>query len=73
MTDTVIKYCIILKVHTCDFGDEKHLTPGDNFYVADLDTAAGNIKIGAMICYDREHPESARILMLKGCGNYSCA
>ena len=53
-------------VHTCDFGDEKHLTPGDNFYVADLDTAAGNIKIGAMICYDREHPESARILMLKG-------
>ena len=54
------------KVHTCDFGDEKHLTPGDDFYVTDLETAAGSIKIGAMICYDREHPESARILMLKG-------
>jgi len=24
------------------------------------------VKIGAMICYDREFPESARILMLKG-------
>lgn len=54
------------KVHTCDFGDEKHLSPGDEFFVTDLETASGNIKIGAMICYDREHPESARILMLKG-------
>jgi predicted amidohydrolase len=25
----------------------------------------GNVKIGAMICYDRESPEGARILMLK--------
>ena len=31
-----------------------------------LDTASGNVKVGAMICYDREFPESARILMLKG-------
>lgn len=54
------------KVHTCDFGDERRLTAGDDFYVADLDTAAGIVKIGAMICYDREFPESARILMLKG-------
>ncbi len=54
------------KVHTCDFGDEKRLTSGDDFYVADLDTACGIVKIGAMICYDREFPESARILMLKG-------
>ncbi len=54
------------KVHTCDFGDEKVLTPGDDFYVADLDTKIGKIKVGAMICYDREFPESARILMLKG-------
>ena len=54
------------KVHTCDFDDECRLTPGDDFYVADLDTEEGNIKIGAMICYDREFPESARILMLKG-------
>mgnify|MGYP000997828267 FL=1 len=54
------------KVHTCDFGDECRLTAGDDFYVADLDTAQGSVKIGAMICYDREFPESARILMLKG-------
>ena len=54
------------KVHTCDFGEERNLEPGDVFHVADLDTVAGNVRIGAMICYDREFPESARILMLKG-------
>ena len=54
------------KVHTCDFGDECRLTAGDDFYVATLDTAKGKVEIGAMICYDREFPESARILMLKG-------
>lgn len=54
------------KIHTCDFGEECRLTPGDDFYVGDLDTASGTVKIGAMICYDREFPESARILMLKG-------
>ncbi len=54
------------KVHTCDFDVEKNLTPGDDFYVTELNTAKGNVKIGAMICYDREFPESARILMLKG-------
>lgn len=54
------------KVHTCDFGAEKNLTPGEDFYVTELDTACGNMKVGAMICYDREFPESARILMLKG-------
>ncbi len=54
------------KVHTCDFGVEKHLTPGEEFFVCDLDTEKGIVKVGAMICYDREFPESARILMLKG-------
>lgn len=54
------------KVHTCDFGEERVLTPGDDFYVAVLDTAQGKVEVGAMICYDREFPESARILMLKG-------
>lgn len=57
---------IYAKVHTCDFGDEKNLTPGDDFYVTALDTACGEVNVGAMICYDREFPESARILMLKG-------
>ncbi len=54
------------KVHTCDFGEECRLTPGEEFYVEDLDTAKGSVKVGSMICYDREFPESARILMLKG-------
>ena len=59
----VLKYS---KVHTCDFGDEKRLCAGDDFYVCELDTGDDVIKLGAMICYDREFPESARILMLKG-------
>jgi predicted amidohydrolase len=54
------------KVHTCDFGMELALTPGESFSVARLDTAAGQLMVGAMICYDREFPESARILMLQG-------
>ena len=54
------------KVHTCDFDAERALTPGEGFRVADLDTAAGTVKVGAMICFDREFPESARILMLQG-------
>jgi predicted amidohydrolase len=54
------------KVHTCDFDRESFLTPGEDFYVAGLDTAAGPVKVGAMICFDREFPESARVLMLKG-------
>lgn len=54
------------KVHTCDFGDECRLIPGEEFYVANLNTNKGNVKVGSMICYDREFPESARILMLKG-------
>lgn len=57
---------VYAKVHTCDFGAEKDLTPGDTFYVTDLDTEKGVVKVGAMICYDREFPESARLLMLKG-------
>ncbi|MBQ5467291.1 MAG: carbon-nitrogen hydrolase family protein, partial [Oscillospiraceae bacterium] len=54
------------KVHTCDFGDEARLTPGDEFCTVLLDTAKGPVRVGAMICYDREFPESARILMLQG-------
>jgi len=55
------------KVHTCDFDFfEASLTPGDDFPVCRLETATGEVMIGAMICYDREYPESARILMLNG-------
>jgi len=54
------------KVHTCDFDKEAALTPGEDFHVCRLDTRQGGIDVGAMICFDREFPESARILMLKG-------
>lgn len=54
------------KVHTCEWDAEAALTPGDSFHVGMLETAKGEVKIGAMICYDREQPESARILMLEG-------
>jgi predicted amidohydrolase len=54
------------KVHTCDFDLEKALSSGDGFRVCDLDIGAGTIRVGAMICFDREFPESARILMLQG-------
>ncbi len=57
------------KVHICDFGepdDESVLCAGNEFPVAVLNTAKGDVKVGSMICYDREFPESARILMHKG-------
>ncbi len=54
------------KVHTCQFGFESIVEPGQEFFVCNLDSSKGNVKIGAMICFDREFPESARILMLKG-------
>lgn len=54
------------KVHTCSFDREAALTPGEAFYTGELDTRAGPVQVGAMICFDREFPESARILMLQG-------
>lgn len=55
----IMKYS---KVHTCDFADERVLESGSEFKVCDFD----GVKLGVMICYDREYPESARVLMLKG-------
>ncbi|HLI36405.1 MAG TPA: carbon-nitrogen hydrolase family protein [Streptosporangiaceae bacterium] len=54
------------KVHTCDWVFERWLTPGDDFAVAALDTRHGPVRVGVMICFDREFPESARALMLGG-------
>ena len=54
------------KVHTCEFDVECALTPGDGFPVCELETAAGQVRVGFMICFDREFPESARALMLGG-------
>jgi len=54
------------KVHTCEFGHEAVLGRGEGFPVASLATRLGPVQVGAMICYDREFPEPARILMLGG-------
>ncbi|MEX0322654.1 MAG: carbon-nitrogen hydrolase family protein [Puniceicoccaceae bacterium] len=55
------------KVHTVDFAaNEAATTPGEEWFVETLDTKKGPVELGAMICYDREFPESARILMTKG-------
>lgn len=54
------------KVHTCEFDVESALTPGDSFPVSTLKTEHGDVKVGFMICYDREFSEAARILMLNG-------
>jgi predicted amidohydrolase len=54
------------KVHTCDFDKEAALMPGEGFHTCTLDTEQGLVRVGAMICFDREFPESARILMLQG-------
>jgi len=55
------------KVHTSDMKImESNCTPGEDFYVTDLMVGGLRVNIGLMTCFDREFPESARILMLKG-------
>ena len=55
------------KVHTCSFDlPEQALVPGAEFPVARLETRAGPVTVGAMICFDREFPEAARLLALGG-------
>lgn len=59
----VLKYS---KVHTVDSKMEAYTQPGSEFKTCELDYGRGKIKLGAMICFDRDFPESARILMLQG-------
>jgi predicted amidohydrolase len=63
--DIILDYA---KVCICDFegGLERGLEPGTEFKVATLHTIAGAVEVGAMICLDREFPESARALAIKG-------
>ncbi|HEX7259529.1 MAG TPA: carbon-nitrogen hydrolase family protein [Candidatus Saccharimonadia bacterium] len=61
--DEILHYS---KVHTCDFGPELLTAAGNEFKTNLLSTTAGDIRVGAMICFDREQPESARLLMLQG-------
>ena len=55
------------KVHACYFDkSECDIEAGNEFKVASLNFNGSAVDIGAMICFDREFPESARTLMLKG-------
>lgn len=54
------------KVHTCDFSAERALEPGEGFAVCDFPFEGGRVRLGVMTGFDREYPESARELMLKG-------
>lgn len=59
----VLKYS---KVHTVDSKMEAYTEPGTEFKTCELDYGRGKVKLGTMICFDRDFPESARILMLQG-------
>lgn len=63
--DIILNYA---KVHICAFEDgyECELEAGNEFKVAQLQFAGGSVQLGAMTCFDREFPESARTLMFKG-------
>lgn len=69
------------KVYICDFGKDEisrpqphiddigcdiNCSPGESFSVCTLANSQGEVKIGAMICSDREFPEPATRLMLNG-------
>jgi predicted amidohydrolase len=76
--DVVLNYS---KVFICDFGADELLkpnpnvaevgcdvncSPGSSFDVCTLDCAEGQVRVGAMICADREFPKPANELMLNG-------
>jgi predicted amidohydrolase len=69
------------KVFLCNFGQEElhkeqyqlddvgrdyNCSPGTTFDVCELTTGEGAVKVGAMICADREFPEAAGALMKNG-------
>ena len=51
------------KVHVCDFDVPECATaPGRRFEASCIQTRAGPLTVGLMICMDREYPEPARAL-----------
>ena len=64
------------KVFLCDFGEkgpdphdagcDAGCSPGESFDVCTLTGAEGDVRVGAMICADREFPEPATELMRNG-------
>jgi predicted amidohydrolase len=55
------------KVHICDFdAPELACNRGNEFRTADIGTSTGSVRVGLMICMDREYPEAARSLSRAG-------
>lgn len=55
------------KTHLCTWNPpDSGCTAGADFPVGTLETPAGAVSVGAMICFDREFPEAGRMLMLGG-------
>lgn len=52
------------KVHICDF--ELACGRGSGFAATDIETGCGPVRVGLMICMDREYPEAARSLSQQG-------
>lgn len=49
-----------------DIGCDVNCSPGDSFDVCNLSNGEGELRVGAMICADREFPEPATRLMQNG-------
>jgi len=63
------------KVHCRTFENVNHagaFTPGERFTVTDMTIESQNFKMGTMICFDREIPESARCLRALGAHLIAC-
>lgn len=55
------------KVYICDFDNpESACDRGKEFNVSEIETAAGSVKLGLMICMDREYPQAAASLSNAG-------
>jgi predicted amidohydrolase len=57
------------KVYICDFDPESPDAAcgrGTGFIAGEIETSAGIVKLGLMICMDREYPEAARSLSSQG-------
>ena len=63
------------KVHCRPFEDANHqgvYQPGEDFLVVDKQEGASTHRIGLMICFDREIPESVRCLRAQGATFIAC-
>lgn len=55
------------KVHICDFDSpEVACGRGQEFRAADIQTSHGRVRVGIMICMDREYPDAAQSLSRAG-------